>query len=185
VNRRWVMNRNIPRSALLRLTLSVAVVLSLIACEHPAPPAVVVAEPPPPPVVRRVVTATWDFHAGDVCTATAGNPDLALEITASASQLVLLARGGRDIAMPARHAVPIAFSGTSGSWTVMGHRAGPNRVIASRPMTDDDAGRILVLLEGGTVTGGARNDRLPRLRIPNGGASGRDWFECVRRRLFP
>jgi hypothetical protein len=179
------MNGNTSRSTLLGLTLSAAVALSLVACEHPAPPPVVVAAPPPAPVVRRVVTATWDFHAGDVCTATAGSPDLALEITASASKLVLLAHGGRGIAIPGGHAVPIAFSGTSGSWTVTGHVAGSNRAIASRPMTDDNAGQLLVLLEGGTVTVGNRNDGLPRLRIPNGGVSGREWFECVRRQLFP
>jgi hypothetical protein len=52
-------------------------------------------------------------------------------------------------------------------------------------MTEDQAGRILVLLEGGVVRVGRPKEGLPPLQVPNSGVPGRDWFECVRRQLFP
>jgi hypothetical protein len=165
----------------MRLVLAAAAALLLASCEHPAVPVQPAPAPLPAPTVHRPVASTWVFHTGDVCTATAGSPELSLEVTASSGKLVLTAHG---TAMPARAAVPIAFAGTSGSWTVTGHVASGHRVIASRAMTDDGAGQILVLLAGGVVTVGNRNDGLPRLRVPNSGVPGRDWFECVRRRLF-
>ena len=87
--------------------------------------------------------------------------------------------------MPPSRSVPIAFAGTSGAWTVTGHKARSHRVIASQPMSEDQAGQILILLGGGVVRVGNRSGGVPELRIPNGGAPGRDWFECVRRQLFP
>ncbi len=66
-----------------------------------------------------------------------------------------------------------------------GRKAASHRVIASQPMTEDQAGRILVLLEGGIVRVGRPNAGLPLLQVPNSGVPGRDWFECVRRQLFP
>ncbi len=131
------------------------------------------------------MVSSWDFHAGDVCRAAANNPHLSLEITASSSELVLAARIGRGLAIPPRRAVPIAFAGTSGSWSIFGHTAGARLVVASRPITDENVGQILVLLEGGLVTVGRPEDGLPKLRVPNGGAPGRGWFDCVRRQLFP
>jgi hypothetical protein len=159
--------------------------LSLMSCEHPAAPPPPAPPPPQAPSVHRPVTASWAFHAGDVCIATAGNPELSLEVAASSSKFELTARVARRIAMPARAVTPIAFVGTSGSWTVTGHVVPGHRVIASRAMTDDEAGQILVLLEGGVVTTGTRADGLPKLRVPNGGVAGREWFECVRHQLFP
>jgi hypothetical protein len=52
-------------------------------------------------------------------------------------------------------------------------------------MTEQQAGQILILLGGGIISIGNRTEAAPRLRIPNSGDAGRDWFECVRRQLFP
>jgi hypothetical protein len=174
------------RSALTRLTLSIVAALSLTSCDHPAEPVATAPPPPPPlPAIHRPVASTWAFHAGEDCSATASGPGLSLEVTASSGKLVIVAHVGRGTAMPAHPGVPIAFAGASGSWTVHGHIAPSHQVIASQAMTDDRAGQILVLLEGGIITVGSRIDGLPRLRIPNGGPAGNDWFECVRRQLFP
>lgn len=169
-----------------RLIFAGAVALSLTACERPAPP-VVVPQPPPPPVpfAPRPVAATWSFHAGEVCAATAGAGGLALDVAASRDTLELVVRLPSAVPLPGRRAVSIAFTGTSGAWTVTGHKAASHRVIASQPMAEDQAGQILLLLGGGGIRVGGRADRVPELRIPNSGAAGRDWFECVRRQLFP
>ena len=174
------------RSELSKLLLSALAALSLASCERPAAP-VATAPPPPPPVpgVHRPIASTWAFHTGEVCSATASGQGLALEVRASNSKLVVIVHVARGSAMPAHSAVPIAFAGASGNWTVPGHVARPHQVIASQAMTDDKAGQILILLAGGIITVGGRNDGLPRLRVPNGGAPGNDWFECVRRQLFP
>ena len=87
--------------------------------------------------------------------------------------------------VPVGRATAIAFSGAGGAWNVTGHGAASRRVVASQPMTEDQAGQILVLLGGGRINVGTRSLGVPELRIPNGGAPGRDWFACVRRQLFP
>jgi hypothetical protein len=175
------------RFALLKLIVPGALVLSLLACEKPPAPAAVVIPPapPPPPPVHRPVAAAWNFHSSEVCTASASSGPLALDVTASSSKFTLNARMGRGMPSPAGRSVTIDFTGTAGNWTVAGRKSASRRVTASQPMTEDQAGRILVLLEGGIVRVGRPNDGLPPLQVPNGGVPGRDWFECVRRQLFP
>lgn len=175
------------RFGLLRLVLPGAVALSLAACEKPPPPVPVVPPPAPapPPAVRRPVAATWSFHGGDACNAAAASSALTLDVTASSSTLTLNARLGRGTPLPAGRSVTIEFAGTTGTWTVTGRKAASRRVTASQPMTEDQAGQILLLLEGGVVRVGRPNEGLPPLQVPNSGVPGRDWFECVRRQLFP
>lgn len=170
-----------------RLVLIGVAVLSLTACEKPAPPVVAPPPPPapPPPVIHRPVTSTWSFQAGDVCTATAGSATLSLDVAVSRDTVELTARLPRSTTVPAGRSAAIAFTGPSGAWTVTGHGAASHKVVASQPMTEDQAGQILVLLGGGIIKTGSRSLGLPDLRIPNGGAPGRDWFDCVRRQLFP
>lgn len=176
------------RLPLLRLILPGAIVLALAACEKPTPP--VVAAPPlppaPPPPIRRPAAATWKFQTGGgVCTASAASRFVKLDVTASSKSVTLDARLGAGVATPSTKAVPIEFTGPAGTWTVTGHKAALRRVVASQPMTEDQAGQILVLLEGGIVRVGKPQQGVPPLQVPNGGVAGRDWFECVRRQLFP
>jgi len=165
--------------------LAGAATLLLMSCQPPAPPVVTAPPPPPPPVDHRLLTSGWSFHTGEACTATASNPDLTLEVTASSSKLQLIARFGHGIETQAGKSAPIAFNGGSGNWTVAGRFISQHRAIASKAMTEDEAGQILLLLKGGIVTIGRRDDGLPRLRVPNAGAPGSEWFDCVRRLLFP
>lgn len=175
------------RFALLKRVLPGVVLLCLVACEKPPTPVVAVPAPPPPPAppVRRPMAAAWKFHSGEVCTASASSGALALDLTTSSSTLTLTARIGRSMPMPAGRSIAIEFAGTAGSWTVTGRKAASHRVVASEPMTEDQAGQILVLLEGGVVRVGRAGEGLPPLQVPNSGVPGRDWFECVRRQLFP
>jgi hypothetical protein len=131
------------------------------------------------------VISTWSFQAGDTCIATAGSPVLSLDIAVSRDTLELTARLPKSASVPTGRPAAIAFTGSSGNWTVTGHGGAGHRVVASQPMTEDQAGQILILLGGGIVKIGNRALDLPELRIPNGGSPGRDWFECVRRQLFP
>jgi hypothetical protein len=175
------------RFALLKLVLPVVLLLPLVACEKPPEPVVAVLPPasPPPPPVRRPVAAGWSFHGGEVCTASASSSALALDVSVSSSTLTLNARMGRDTPTPAGRSVPIEFAGAAGAWTVAGRKAASHQVIATQPMTEDQAGQILVLLAGGTVRVGRPDQGLPPLQVPNSGAAGGNWFECVRRKLFP
>jgi hypothetical protein len=175
------------RFALLKLVLPGALLLSLVACERPPPPVDIVPPPlpAPPPPVHRPVTAAWSFHSDDVCTASASGSAIALEVAASRSTLTMNVRVGRRTPMPAGRSVAIEFSGSAGTWRVIGRRAPSRRVTASQPMNEDQAGQILVLLGGGVVRIGRPDEGLPPLQVPNSGVPGRDWFECVRRQLFP
>jgi hypothetical protein len=175
------------RSVPSRLVLIAAVALSLASCEKPAPP--VVTPPPPPappaPVVHRPVASTWSFQTGDTCTATAGGGPLSMEIAVSRDTLDLTAHLPKASVVPVGNPAAIVFSGPSGTWSVAGRGAASHRVVASQPMTEDQAGQILVLLGGGGIKIGSHALGLPELRIPNGGVAGRDWFECVRAKVFP
>jgi hypothetical protein len=170
-----------------RLLLAAAFALSLAACQKPEPPPAPPPPPPPPPppIVHRPVAATWNFQTGDVCTATAGGGALSMEIAVSRDTMTLTARLPRDAVVRAGRLAGIEFSGPSGAWTMSGRGAASHRVIASQPMTEDQAGEILILLGGGRINIGSRALGVPELRIPNGGEPGRDWFACVRRQLFP
>jgi hypothetical protein len=172
------------RFALPRLLRAGVVALPLASCQQPTAPVVAPAAPPPPVMSHRPLAANWSFRAGDVCTATAGAALLALDVNASRDTLELVARVDRA-PLPESRFIPMKFVGPSGAWSVIGRRTAAGRVIASEPMTEDQAGRILILLGGGIVTIGNRDLGPPPLRIPNAGPPGRDWFECVRRQLFP
>jgi hypothetical protein len=175
------------RFGLLQQMLAGAMVLSLLACEKPPAPVHVAPPPPPasPPPVRRSASAIWTFHSSDVCTASASSNALTLDVTASSSVLTLSARMGRGTLMPVGRSVAIEFAGTAGNWKVTGRKTSWHRLIASQPMTEDQAGQILLLLQGGVVRVGTPEEDLPPLQVPNSGVPGRDWFECVRRQLFP
>src|ERR1700735_2598619 len=110
------------RFRLFKLAPPAALLLSLAACEKPPAPVAVVPPPPPAPPsqVRPPVTATWNFHSGDVCTASAANSALALDVAASSSTLTLNARVGHSTPTPAGRSVTIEFAGASGNWTLPG-----------------------------------------------------------------
>jgi hypothetical protein len=66
-----------------------------------------------------------------------------------------------------------------------GLAGGRRRIAATEVMTEEQASRILFLLDGGTIRIGTPGERIPLLRVPNAGSSGRSWFACVRESLFP
>ena len=170
-----------------RLVLTGAVALLVASCERSAPPVVTPAPPPmpPAPIIHRPVISTWSFQTGDVCTATAGGGALSVDIVVSRDTLELTAHLPKGSVVPVGGRAAIAFSGASGRWSLTGRGATSRRVVASQPMTEDQAGQILFLLGGGRIKVGSRALDLPELRIPNGGTAGRDWFECVRGKVFP
>jgi hypothetical protein len=180
------------RTVLLGLVLLGGMALALTACEAPPKPVIAAPEPAPPVVPPprppaaslAPVASTWSFQTGDICSATASNPVLSLEISASDSQLLLVLHAARRFRLPAHATVPIAFAGPSGSWTVSGLTT-PGRISAASPMTEYAAGRVLVLLDGGVIQTRKLPDGVPQLRVPSAGEPGRVWFECVRHHLFP
>jgi hypothetical protein len=108
-----------------------------------------------------------------------------LEVTASHDRLLMAADAARQMVLPQEEVLPISFAGNAGSWNLAARRVGPHRIMASNPMEEDAASRILVLLGGGIIRIGPPNLGLPPIRVPNAGAPGREWFECVRHQLFP
>jgi hypothetical protein len=183
------------RSASAGLPIALMVMLSLAGCGTPPSPAagpVVTPEPkkaePPrqPSIAPQPVTAMWKFlESGEICKATATNPAVTLDVTVSDDRLLFLARARTRPALRRGSHTPIAFTGTSGSWTASGRLTTSHVVSASQPMDEAAVGRVLVLLSGGTLQVGGPHSKLPSLQVPDAGPAGRTWFECVRRRLFP
>jgi len=97
-----------------------------------------------------------------------------------------LAVSGTALAMGSGGAaIPVAYSGSSGSWMLSGHMAGRHQVIVAEPMTEVQASRILFLLDGGTIRLGRAGDDTLTLHVPDAGAAGQAWFSCVRKVLLP
>jgi hypothetical protein len=138
------------------------------------------------PVPPQPVDAVWKFEQSEqTCKATAANPALVLDVTASDERLQFLARAHTRPGLRRGANAPIDFTGTSGSWSASGRLTASHVISASQPMDEAAVGRVLVLLSGGTLQVGGLRSRLPQLRVPDAGTAGRVWFECVRRRLFP
>ena len=179
------------QGAVIRGALTVTMVLALADCAStpkphvtPRPPPPPAPQPPPPatPVARGPIQAHWIFSGGGACTATAATALVSLDIVASQSDIAVSVRLSAYRGLP-RKGTLIDFTGGSGSWSVAAHGPSRHEATASEPMSEDAAGRVLVLLSGGTVRFGEPRDGLPALRVPAGGAPARLWFECVRRDL--
>ena len=123
------------------------------------------------------MTATWAFTDNGACRATASSAGPTLELTADQATATIALR--YRAAVP-RGPVAVRLSGPAGSWSLPGRAVG-RAVQVSRPMDEDAASRILVLLSGGTVAAGQAGG----LVLPPAGEAGRAWFECVRRQLLP
>jgi len=184
----------------MRLGLMIVIgALALAGCHKAAPPAVTPppapkpapppAPPPPPPPAapapRAPVAGAWRFQPGAACTATVASPAISLDVSAAAGQLRLVAHVPGKKPLPAKAALTIAFTGAGGGWNIPGRVSGKRDVAASQPVSEDAAGRVLVLLDGGVVRVGKPGLGLPRLGVPNAGADGSAWFECVRGQLQP
>lgn len=121
------------------------------------------------------MTATWAFDRA-ACRATASSAGPVLDLSASRGGVVFGLRyraGGAP-----RGVAPLRLSGPAGSWSLPA-RAIRGAVRVSRPMDEDTASRILVLLSGGSINAGAGGT----LVLPPAGEAGRAWFECVRGHL--
>ena len=171
--------------------LAMSVALAVAACHHATAPAPVTHAPPPPPpppppkpapVIRAPVAAKWNFTSA-TCDATAASGALSLDISVAQHELLLTARPGKARRLKPGLAASIEFAGASSTWSFPAHVNARRRVTSVTPLTEDSAGRVLVLLEGGMVRIGPPSLLLPRLHVPNGGAAGRAWFACVRHQL--
>ena len=179
------------RPVLAGLALWGSMAFLLSACQPPPKPVIAGPEPAPssvarhrPPVVVAPIDSAWTFQTGEICTATASNPLLSLDVSASNTQLQLVLHAARRFRLPAHADVAVGFTGPAGHWTIPGV-ATPGRITITDPMTEYAAGRVLVLLGGGVIQVRKVRSGLPPLRVPSAGAPGRAWFECVRQRLFP
>jgi hypothetical protein len=132
--------------------------------------------------LRAPILASWQFNQTD-CSASASSRAVSLDVSISARQLALAVRTGAKAGLKGKGAVPIVFTSGTGNWALDGTVTAAHRISAMQPMSEDTGSQILVLIEGGMVKFGGPAASLPRLRVPNGGAAGRAWFDCVRQRM--
>ena len=161
----------------------------LVACAAPSPKQSVTPPLPPapgsPPIqAPRVTSASWSFHSGEQCIATASSSAVAVAVAATDRTVTWTVRGRLAGAVSSQRNLPLAFSGTNASWTVPARRVARGQLIASIPLSEYAVGRVLLMLRGGTLrlgTGGSA----PTIRLPGSGPDGTQWFKCVRKRLAP
>lgn len=137
---------------------------------------------PPPPLARRL-SANWSFRdGGEGCFATAYARGAVFRVATSRAgaamslQLPPGAPSGRG------NGAALRFQGPAGSWTVRA-RARGHALQSYAPLTEDVAGRVLVLMSGGVLRPVLAGAAWPVIAFPDGGDAGRAWFECVRRGL--
>ena len=166
------------------ITLFAALLAGCTAEPAPEPTSPIVLQPTiteaprPRPVIKQPMTAIWAFDGNGTCKATATSSGPTLELTADRATAVMTLR--YRVADAPRGAAPLRLSGPAGSWSLPARAVG-RAIRVSRPMDEDAASRMLVILSGGTLVAG----RAGGLSLPNAGEAGRAWFECVRRQLLP
>ncbi len=140
----------------------------------------------PKPLLKRTVTTRWSFDAADDhCRATMTGAGASLEAAVTRSGGATIALRATELTRLRRGSVvPMRLAGSAGAWTASGV-VGRGIAVSKSPMDEDAAGRILVLLSGGTVQAGLPRMNLPTLAIPSAGARGTTWFGCVRKQLLP
>jgi hypothetical protein len=136
---------------------------------------------------QHAVDAIWSFRATErSCGAAATHQAVALTVAVRDGQAIEIAvRPGAAVQAPRRRdGLHLVFSGPTGSWRTRA-RTSPDRAVVLAQQLDESAvGRILMMLEGGTIEVGGSGAGWPVLKLPPSGPAGRDWFECVRRQLL-
>lgn len=168
--------------------LPACLVLGMAGCATetppPPPPAVEAPAPPPPPpqAITRSAVGAWSFGTAGTCAATIAGSVASLDLAVDSDAVVFTARL-RDTPPPRGTVVTMAYSSAAGAWSVGGTRRPRQPLVIRAAMNEEQASRILFLLDGGTLRFTEPAGRVSILRIPNAGAHGRTWFECVRRKL--
>jgi hypothetical protein len=131
------------------------------------------------------VSVAWSFAADGACTASAAGSGAAFNLVVDPARMTLAVSGFPFAVGSGGAVVPVAYSGSSGSWVLSGRPSGRHQVSVAEPMTEVQASRILFLLEGGTIRLGRAGGDTLTLRVPEAGAAGQAWFGCVRKVLLP
>ncbi len=125
---------------------------------------------------------SWDITP-DQCVATAAAARTSLKVTIrrDAPIRLLLSLAEAPAGTPS---LRLRFKGAAGQWQAVG-QVTPTRQIALTFSADETGlGRILVLLNGGTLTAGEPPQEIPPLAIPASGTEGQNWFDCARNKLI-
>ncbi|HEX5325274.1 MAG TPA: hypothetical protein VFW75_01270 [Acetobacteraceae bacterium] len=174
-----------------RPAISVLVVAVLVGCHAPPPPPPRKPPPPlPPAAVHRVpeaVGASWSFAiTATACVAHASNRDVSLAIRVGphdSAELSVTGTAVRAVASRAGRSARLRFVGATGSWRLAARTNSAHAVAAAMPLAATAASHVLLLLGGGSLHTEIGKARVPVLRLPDSDVSGRDWFDCVRRKL--
>ena len=179
-----------PRAIALRraAVLGAAAFVAACASNPPAPepvqPAVAKEEPPlPRPVTQRRLAASWSFRdGGEGCFAVASARGAVFRVATNRAGTALSVHVPPGAGTVRGRGGSLQFQGAAGSWTVPARIRG--RTLQSyAPLTEEAAGRVLVLLAGGVLRPLRSTEGWPVLSVPAAGDPGRAWFECVRRGL--
>jgi hypothetical protein len=148
--------------------------------ELAAPAAAPAVMRPPSPVPPRA-NLEWTFESGsDECVATARAAANSLGVTVRRGiPIRLVISLGRPI--PAK--VAIRFAGSAGGWQALALQAGKQQLAVDLGPDETALSRLLVLLSGGTMDVGGRDQAIISLTIPPSDGKGQLWFDCARNRL--
>ena len=167
--------------------LSILIAAGLTACKAPTQRQTAAeqvapkpTEVPAPPVTRAV----WSFSSAQNCVATASSSIIAIGIETTDSAVTWTVRGPLAAMAPGQRHVRLAFAGNHAAWTIIARRAPRGQLIASMPLSEYAAGRILVMLGGGALQVGTGSD-VRTIVLPGSGQDGARWFGCVRDHLLP
>jgi hypothetical protein len=144
---------------------------------------------PPPPPPRRAASPTihtvWTFRTGgDDCVAEASAGGVLLQVTVQRDAPMRLSLMLQSVSLRSQVAVPLRFSGTAGSWRVVGRATGPHALAASLGSDEAALSHILVLLSGGLLEVGEVGTSLATLDVSPSDRNGQVWFDCARSKVL-
>jgi hypothetical protein len=177
----------------LRVVLAALMVIS--GChENKAPPSSAQAIPIPSPQPSRqsdfhhVLQLAWSFEkTPSRCLAKAVGAGAALAIAVSRNtgvKLRLTFPGVVVSGASARTKAILRFRGPAGHWELQGSNIGYVTVSVESASDEVSLGRVLMLLDGGTLDVNVPGPALPSLRVPPAGANGTSWFDCARAQML-
>jgi hypothetical protein len=137
---------------------------------------------------RQVVHTAWSFDSGtDECVGTAAAGGTSLRVTVRRNAPIrlvvsLTTKLERRPAGPA--AVPLRFSGPTGSWQVSAQQTASHQLAVTLGSDDTALSRVLVLLGGGVLNVGEPEQAGTSLGITPSDAQGQLWFDCARSKMI-
>ncbi len=168
--------------------LGIVLIGLLTACQKHSPSVVPVANQtitsPIHVSPNRKVTVTWWFSPEQQCVAKLNGTPISMSVSVTDRWISWVVSGYSYSDDETGQAKRISFSNNSTNWYISVRISQRGSLVSSVRISEYEAARILLLLDGGLLRLGNGTESL-LVHVPNASQPGLDWFQCVRKHLLP